>query len=81
MTVTEPWAVGDELTNVAHHDTTAAVLNADIENLTAFKDTAEPVPVKAVFKPVIGILTLVRVRSLTPFPLPHLLTDDTTRTR
>ena len=62
MTTPGPWAVGDIPTNVAQHETTTAVLNAEIETLTTFKDIVESIPVKAVFESVIGILTLVRVR-------------------
>jgi len=79
MTTPEPRAVGDILTNVGHHETTA-VLNADIGTLAAFKDAVESAPVKAVFESIVGILILVRVRLLTPFPLSHPLIGDTTRT-
>jgi len=75
MATPEPWAVGDN-----PHEATTAVLNADIETLTALKDTIESIPVKAVFESVIGILTLVRMRLLTPFPLSHPLIGDVTRT-
>ena len=68
--------------NVGHwsHSVTTAVLNADIETLTAFKDTIEVAPVKAVFESIIVILTLVKVRFLL-FPLLHPLIGDTTRAR
>ena len=61
MTTPEPWAVGDIPTNVAHHETMTEILDADIGTLTAFKDTVESAPVKAVFESAIGILILVRV--------------------
>ena len=64
MTNPEPWAVDDTPTDVANHKAITAVLNADIETLTAFKDVVGSTPVKAVFESVIGILTLVRVRFL-----------------
>jgi len=81
MTAPEPRAVGDIPTNAAHHETTIAVLNADIETLAAFKDTVESVPAKAIFESVISVLTLLKVRLLTPFPLSHPLIRDTNRTR
>lgn len=59
---------------------TIALLNADVETLTTFKNVVGVTPVKAVFETVIGILTLVRVRLFSPFPSPHLLISDTTRT-
>jgi len=81
MTTPRPWAVGDIPTNVAQHEMTTAVLNADIDTLTAFKDTIESIPVKGVFESVIGILTLVRVSLPTSFPLSRPLISGTTRTR
>ena len=80
MTTLEPWAVGGSPTNVEYHPATATMLNADIEALTAFKDTIEVAPVKAVFESIIAILTLVKVRFLL-FPLLHPLIGDTTRAR
>ena len=79
MVTPELWAVGDT-PNVEPHSVTTAVLNADIETLTAFKDTIEVAPVKAVFESIIVILTLVKVRFLL-FPLLHPLIGDTTRAR
>jgi len=81
MTTLEPWAIGDTPTNVAQHEAITAVLNADIETLTTLKDTIESIPVNGVFESVIGILTLVRVSLLTPFPLSRPLISSTTRTR
>ena len=60
---------------------TTAILNVEIETLTASKDMIKAGPVKAVFESVIVILTLVRVRLLVLFLFLHLLTDDTVRTR
>ena len=39
-----------------------AILNAHIETLVAFKDTAEATPLKATSESVLSILTIVRVR-------------------
>jgi len=75
MSIPGSWTIGDN-----PHEVTTAVLNADIETLIAFKDTVESIPVKAVFESVIGILSLVRVRLLTPFPLSRPLIGDATRT-
>ena len=80
MTTLEPWAVGDVPPGVVNHTTTTTMLNADIETLTAFKDTVEATLMKGVFESVIGILTLVRVRVLTPLPFSHPLICDVTRT-
>jgi len=80
MTTPEPWVVGDVPTNVAHHETTTAELNADIGTLAALKDTLESAPVKGIFESVISVLTLVRVRLSIPFLLSHPLIGDTTRT-
>jgi len=80
MTAPKPWAVGDIPTDVAHHSTTTT-LSADIEILNTFKSIVEFTPAKAVFKSVIVVLTLVRVRFLVPFPFLHPLISSTTRTR
>ena len=62
MTTPEPWAIGDTPPNVESRSTTTAILNSDIETLTALKNTTKATPVKAVFESVVVILTLVRVR-------------------
>ena len=80
MAASEPWVVGDT-PDVELHSVTTAMLGADIETLAAFKDTIQPTPVKAVFESVIGILTLVRVRSLVLFPFLRSLIGETNRTR
>ena len=80
MTTLEPWAVGSSPTNVEYHLATVAMLNANIEALTAFKDTVEVAPAKVVFESIISIITLVKVRFLL-FPLLHPLIGDTTRAR
>ena len=67
--------------NVGSRSTTTVVLNADIETLTAIKDTLEIIPVKAVFESVIVILTLVRVRDPVLSPCLCSLLDTTIRTR
>ena len=64
MTTSEPWAIGDTPPDSGYHTATTAVLNTDIETLTASKDTVKAAPVKAVFESVVAILTLVRVRLL-----------------
>ena len=81
-TTSGPRTAHDMPPNVGSHSTTTAALNADIETLTATKDTLETIPrVKAVFESVIGILALVRVRASVLFPFSHLLIGDATRTR
>jgi len=81
MSTLEPWAVDDTPPNSEYNTATTAMLNTDIETLTASKDTVKATPVKAVFESVIAILTLVRVRLLVPFSFSRLLIGDTTRTR
>ena len=39
-----------------------AILNAHIETIVAFKDTAEATPLRATSESVLSILTIVRVR-------------------
>ena len=67
--------------NVDSYSATTAALNADIETLTAAKDTSEIIPVKLVFESVIVILTLVRVRDPVLSPCLCSLLDTTIRTR
>ena len=62
MTTPEPWAVGDTLPDAEHHSTKIAVLSADVESLTAVRDSVETTAIKTVFESVIDILTLVKVR-------------------
>ena len=62
MTTFEPWGVGDTPPNDWSYPAATAALNADIETLTAAKDTLETIPVKVLFESVIVILGLVRVR-------------------
>ena len=69
-----------EPSNVESHSATAAVFNADIEILTAAKDTLEIISVKVVFESVIVILTLVRVRVPAPSPCLCSLLGNTIRT-
>ena len=80
MTISEAWAVGDAYSDVGSRSATTAVLKADIETLTAFKDMVEATPVKAVFESVIVILTLVRVRPPVLILCLHSSTYVTTRT-
>ena len=58
-----------------------AVLDANIETLTAFRDMVEATPLKAIFESVILILTIVRVRLGFLFLFLHRLIGGTTRTR
>jgi hypothetical protein len=67
--------------NVDSRSATTAALNADIETLTAAKDTLGIISVKVVFESVIVILTLVRVRDPVMFPYLCSLLDNTIRTR
>jgi hypothetical protein len=69
-----------ESLSVGSCSTTTSVLNADIDTLTATKNTLEIIPVKAVFESVILILTLVRVRDPALSPCLCSLLDDTIRT-
>ena len=80
MTTFEPWAVGGT-PNPGSNSATTAVLNADIEALTAAKNTVEIAPAKAAFESTIVILTLVRVRASLLLSLFYLLIGDATRTR
>ena len=81
MSTFEPWAIGDATPNPESNSATTAVLNTDIETLTAAKITIEIAPVKAAFELAIAILTLVRVRISALFPFLHTFIGDTTRTR
>ena len=81
MSTFEPWAVGDATSNPESNSATTAVLNTDIETLTAAKITIEIAPVKAAFELAIAILTLVRVRVSALLPFLHTFIGDTTRTR
>lgn len=78
MTTVEPWAIGGTSPNIEPHLATVAMLNANIETITTFKDIIEVAPVKAVFESIIVILTLVKVRFLL-FSLLHPLISDTIR--
>lgn len=64
MATLGPWEVDDIPFTIEDHPAVTAVLNADIETFTAFKDTLKDTPVKAIFESIIVILTLVRVRLL-----------------
>ena len=77
MAIPERWVGGDTPPNGECHQTAAAMLNADIEVLTAVKDTVESAPVKAVFESVTSILIFVRVRLLVLFQSLHPFIDDT----
>ena len=59
MATFEPWRVGD-IPSTAEHPAITAILDTDIETLTAFKDTLEATPVKPIFESIIVILTFVR---------------------
>ena len=79
MTV-EPWTMENIRSGVETHSTTTAALNADIETLTAAKDSIEIAPLKVAFESVIDVLGLVRVRvSFCPFSRTPI--DDAPRTR
>ena len=67
--------------NVERHQTMTAILNTDIETLTALKDTLRATPIKPIFESAIIILTLVRVRLHALFPFFHSLIGYTVRTR
>jgi len=81
MATLEPWGADDIPSTIEHHPAMTAILNTDIETLTAFKDTLKANPVKPIFESIIAILTLVRVRLLVLFPFLHSLTGNTVRTR
>jgi len=66
---------------IEHHLTITAILNTDIEILTALNDTLNATPIKSIFESTIAILTLVRVRLLVLFLFLHSLIGNTVRTR
>ena len=71
MTTSERRAVGGIPPDVGFHSAAAAVLDADMETLIAFKRIVEATPIGTVFESVIVILTLVRVRLPTLLPFSH----------
>ena len=81
MTTLESWVDDGKPPNIAHHLAATAALNADIQSLITSKDKIDTHPLKAVFKSVVAILTLVRVNFLVQFPRFCRLTDGTTRMR
>ena len=78
MTTPKSWAVGDTF-HGGGHSATIAVLSAGVESLTALMDSLEATSVKAIFKSVLCILTLVRVRILVPLPSLRSLIGDAVR--
>jgi len=58
-----------------------AILNTEIETLTALKDTLGATPIKPIFNSATIILTLVRVRLHVLFSFLHSLIGNTVRTR
>ena len=79
MTV-KPWTMDNIRSGVETHSMTIAALNADIQTLTAAKDSIEIAPLKIAFGSVIDVLGLTRVRvSFCPFSRMPL--DDAPRTR
>jgi len=81
MTASQPLADGDTPPDVEDRSAITAELNADIQTLTALKDAVEATLVKSVFESVIVILTLIRVRFLTLFPLSCPLIGSAIRMR
>ena len=71
-----PRAVSDIPSTVGCHLAATAVLNTDIETLTAFKDAVEVSPVKEIFESIIAILTLVKVGLLVLLPFLRSLIGD-----
>ena len=65
---------------VETHSTATAALNADIQTLTAAKDSIEIAPLKVAFESVIDILGLVKVR-VSFYPFSRTPLDDAPRTR
>ena len=62
------WVVGDPTPYSGSNSATIAVLDADIESLTATKNTVKIKLIKAVFESAVVILTVVRVSSFSiPF--------------
>ena len=65
------WAVCDATLNSGSNSETIAVLDADIETLTATKNTVKITLVKAAFESAVVILTVVRVSPCSvPFFVP-----------
>ena len=81
MTASQLLADGDTPPDVEDRSAITAELNTDIQTLTVFKGTVEAAPAKAVFESIIVILTLIRVRFLTLFPLSCPLIGSTIRMR
>jgi hypothetical protein len=70
-----------QIPDAGSHSATTAVLDAEIETLSAAKDTSEIIPVKVVFESVVVILTLVRVRVPVLSPCSRPLLNNAIRTR
>lgn len=81
MATLEPWGVDDISSAIGHHPAITAILDIDIETLTAIKDTLEATSIKPIFESIIAILTLVRVSLLVLFPFLHSLISNMVRTR
>ena len=70
------WVVGDPTPDSGSNSATIAVLDADIETLTATKNTVKIKLVKAAFESAVVILTVVRVR---PCSIPFFMPADEQR--
>ncbi|KAF9778164.1 hypothetical protein BJ322DRAFT_500310 [Thelephora terrestris] len=65
MATAGPQAGFNTLPIIFCHPETTVAMDADIQSLTTFKDTADSTPVKDVFEPVIAILTIVKDGTVT----------------
>jgi len=81
MATSESWGVDGIPSTVEHYPAITAILNTDIETLTALNDTLKDTPVKQIFESIVVILTLVRVRLLVFLPFLLSLIGNTVRTR
>ena len=81
MATSESWGVNGIPSTIEHHQTMTAILNIEIETLTALKDTLGATPIKSIFESATIILTLVRVRLHDLFQFLQSLISNTVRTR
>jgi len=81
MATSESWGADGIPSTVEHHQMMTAILNTEIETLTALKDTLNDTPIKPIFESATIILTLVRVRLHVLFPFFHSLIGNTVRMR
>lgn len=80
MTALEPWAIRTPLHGIYPYSVTTVALNTDVQLLVASKDMVRDATAKAVFRSLIAIVTLIKVRLFAQLQPLHPLTNDRTRT-